>query len=135
MSKKQMTPTLAKALANQVQASLIKKINAPETADSIRNTIEKTKEWKKYVKIKAEIKSLTHAAEELSRELEVKYSNEFVKIDIHCWNDPWVRVQERYQYRSLEFIRDVILVEDYTSSGTETSEELIERISNKLLKS
>lgn len=130
-----MTPTLAKALANQVQASLIKKINAPETADSIRNTIEKTKEWKKYVKIKAEIKSLTHAAEELSRELEVKYSNEFVKIDIHCWNDPWVRVQERYQYRSLEFIRDVILVEDYTSSGTETSEELIERISNKLLKS
>lgn len=132
MSKK-LTPTIAKALAEKVRANLKAKLVGADT--QVRQAAESSKEWKRLVKLYEERKKIVDEMNSLSTEIEKKYSTDVasVSVSVYSTHSPELRVRENSLIVSLESIRDTILIEDYMSGGTETPEEMIERITNKIL--
>lgn len=131
---KKLTPTIARALAEKVLVELRTKVNGME--DSIKKKIYSSKEWKEYVKLYQERKKISDRIDTLQRVIKDTHTNNVAKVDIYTYsNNPEVRIYDNGKNVSLDAIKDTILIEDYMSGGTETAEELINRITTKLLKS
>lgn len=134
MSKK-MTTTIAKALAEKVRAKLAEQVSGTDT--KIRKTVVASKEWKQYLKIYAEKKAIIEKANALEKEIKDKYTTNVAKVDVYTYSNsgPELRVYENQKVVSIDSIKDTILIEDYLSGGTETAEQMIERITQQLLNS
>lgn len=132
MSKK-MTPTIARALAEKIREKL--KVSVLGMDTKVCAKVQSTKEWKEIVKLHTERKKTNDRIDALEKSIRTTYSTGVMDVRVSTYSTgPELRVQENYNVASVEAIKDTLLIEDYMSGGTETAEQLIERITNKLLK-
>lgn len=130
MSKK-LTPTIARALAEKVRAEL--KARNADNSTAIVSKIEKSKDYKDLLKLNTQIHDLEIKKAELKKSIEEKHSSKIadVSISLYSYNNPSIYVRE-HASASVESIKDMILIEDYMSENTLTSEEFITMIVDKL---
>lgn len=133
MSRK-MTPTIARALAEKVRVKLSEQVTGTDA--KIKKIIESSTEWKAYLKLAIEKKAISEKLQNAENAIKSKHTSNIARIDIYSYNNsgPEIRVYENQKVVSVDSIKDTILIEDYLSGGTETAEEMIERITKQLLK-
>lgn len=131
---KKLTTTIARALAEKVREKLKESVQGLDT--SVCKQVKSTKEWKEMVKLNEEKKKITERMAALEHTLETTHTTGVISVDVCTYSSGSLelRVRENYNVASVEAIKDSILIEDYLSDGTETAEQLVERITNKLLK-
>ena len=130
MSKK-LTTTIARALAEKVRAELVARNK--DTATTLKKKVESSKEFKELTKIMAQVNDLEKRKAELRDYLNHQFSTKVADVSVSLYNSvPSVYVREQSS-ASVDNIKDLILIEDYMSdSTTESAEDLIKRIADKL---
>ena len=129
MAQKILTATIIKAISKQVSEQLSKK--AKELEKVTRDKVTASKEYKQLLRLDEEQKQLTERKEKLKQEIVAKYSIPILSINVY---DNHVMVSESYRNVCSDRIRDMLLIEEYLSDGSETPEELINRIVLKMMK-
>lgn len=138
MSKK-MTTTIAKALASKVMNNLSIAFNQAVNAE--KKSVENSKEWKEVLKLKQNIIKLEKEFEDKKQAFFDSLTNKDFSYSYKSYsnkhNTPEVSVRYNNQGSNITYdslINDII-IEDYTSNGGESGEELVTRITKTILSS
>lgn len=132
MSQKKLTPTIAKALAEKVRAELTARNKG--TAETLEKKVESSKLYKELVLTISKIADLEEKKQTLKKELENNFSTKISDVNVSVYGEkPRVYVNYHAAF-SVESIKDMILIEDYMSNTTMTSDEFIKFIADKLSK-
>lgn len=138
MSKK-MTTTIAKALASKVMNNLSIAFNQAVNAE--KKSVENSKEWKEVLKLKQNIIKLEKEFEDKKQAFFDSLTNKDFSYSYKGYsnkpNTPEVSVRYNNQGSNITYdslINDII-IEDYTSNGGESGEELVTRITKTILSS
>lgn len=126
---KKLTSTIAKALAEKVRHEL--KQHTSKLSADLKAKVEASKEHKEYMKVQKQIEELHVKQRTLAESMQNKFSTKIAQINIYSSGN--ISVYDTNN-ASVEGIRDLILIEDYLSDGTETTEQLIDRMVAKLIK-
>lgn len=130
MSKK-LTPTIAKALAEKVRAALLTRTKG--TSEALKKKVESSKLYKELLLTDTKQRELEEKKASLKTEIENTFSTKIndVSISGYGYSKPSVYIREHVS-SSVESIKDLILIEDYMSENTMTSDEFIDMIVDKL---
>lgn len=132
MSQKKMTPIIAKALAEKVKQELQKRNK--NLSETLKTKVESSKEFKAYLKLHNEVAALSDKKEELRKAITEKYSSNLCDVSIPGYSQNTEVYVRDTIYLSVESIKDMILIEDYMSDSSLTSEEFVNLIVEKLTK-
>lgn len=133
MSKK-MTTTIARALAEKVRTKLKDAVTGMDT--KVKAKITSSKEWKELAKLQLEKQKIVNQMSVIEETIRKTYTTGVMDVQVSVYSTgPELRIRENYNVSSVDAIKDTILIEDYLSGGTETAEQMIERITQQLLKS
>jgi hypothetical protein len=132
MSQKKMTPIIAKALAEKVKQELQKRNK--NLSETLKTKVESSKEFKAYLKLHNEVVALSDKKEELRKAITEKYSSNLCDVSIPGYSQNTEVYVRDTIYLSVESIKDMILIEDYMSDSSLTSEEFVNLIVEKLTK-
>lgn len=133
MAKKILTPTIATALAERV----MQKLNElrDNTSNDLKNKGEKSKDFKEYCKLIAQIDHLEKKKEILQKNFEKDNSKMNFKVSIqksYPDNVGKVNVYASSRY-TLSELKGLILLEDYITGEEKTVDQLVQIIISKLL--
>lgn len=133
MAKKILTPTIATALAERV----MQKLNElrDNTSNDLKNKAEKSKDFKGYCKLIAQIDHLEKKKEILQKNFEKDNSKMNFKVSIeksYRDNVGKVKVYPSSPYTISE-LKGLILLEDYITGEEKTVDQLVQIIISKLL--
>lgn len=132
MSQKKLTPIIAKALAEKVRAELLYRHKG--TSEILIKKVEDSKLYKDLLAIISKINELEKKKQALRNEIEDKYSTNISDVNISAYHSqPQVSVNYNSTFY-VESIKDIILIEDYMSDDTKTSEEFVKYIADKIIK-
>lgn len=132
MSKK-LTPAIAKALAERVRAEVIARTKG--TSEAIEKKIDSSKLYKELVLLVTKQRELEQKKSDLIKEIESTFSTKLNSVTISHYGHserPSIYVRE-HSSASIDNIKDMILIEDYLSTGNETAEQLVDKLVKKLL--
>ena len=132
MSQKKMTPIIAKALAEKVKQELHKRNK--NLSETLKTKVESSKEFKAFLKLHNEVEALSDKKEELRKAIVDKYSSHLCDVSIPTYSHKTEVYVRDTIYLSVDSIKDMILIEDYMSDSTLTSEEFVNLIVEKLTK-
>lgn len=134
MSQKKMTPTIAKALAEQVRDELRK--NASSHAEKLKQSIKSSKEYKQLCKSDEQMAELRTKIDELRTAIQDKHSSMLADVSIYSYRtgEQSITIRETAMV-SVDGIKNMILLDDYFSDETDTPEELVQRIVDKIINS
>jgi len=134
MSQKKMTPTIAKALAEQVRDELRK--TATSYAETTKHKIKTSKEFKQLEKLMVQRADISNKMDEIRHSLEEKFSSKLADVSIYTYSahDTSITIRETACV-SVEGIKNMILLEDYLSDASESTEDLVKRIADKIMNS
>ena len=131
MSQKKMTPVIAKALAEKVRAELVARHKG--SSEAIVKKVESSKLYKELLLTITKMEELESKKQALRKEIEDNFSTKISDVGVSNYHSkPHVSVNYHSSF-SVDSIKDLILIEDYFSTGSDTTEELVERITDKLL--
>jgi hypothetical protein len=133
MSTKKLTPAIAKALAEKVRAELLTRTKG--TAEALKKKVESSKLYKELLLTTVKERELEEKKASLKTEIENTFSTKINDVSISGYgnSEPHVYIREHVS-SSVESIKDLILIEDYMSDNTMTSDEFIKFIADKLSK-
>ncbi len=133
MSTKKLTPAIAKALAEKVRAELLTRTKG--TAETLKKKVESSKLYKELLLTTVKERELEEKKASLKTEIENTFSTKINDVSISGYghSQPSVYIREHVS-SSVESIKDLILIEDYMSDNTMTSDEFIKFIADKLSK-
>jgi hypothetical protein len=133
MSTKKLTPAIAKALAEKVRAELLTRTKG--TAETLKKKVESSKLYKELLLTTVKERELEEKKASLKTEIENTFSTKINDVSISGYghSEPSVYIREHVS-SSVESIKDLILIEDYMSDNTMTSDEFIKFIADKLSK-
>ncbi len=131
--QKRLTSAIATALAERVRIKLRDLVKGIDQI--IKEEIESSKEYKKYNSLLEKKKVLDKELKVLSESISKKYDSKIIRVSLSHTSDHHcsLNVRENMSNTSFEAIKNSILIEDYMSGGTETAEELVERITKQFL--
>jgi hypothetical protein len=135
MSQKKMTPTIAKALAEQVRDELRK--TATSYAETTKDKIKTSKEFKQLEKLMIQKADISNKMDEIKHSIEEKFSSKLADVSIYTYgskSDTSITIRETACV-SVEGIKNMILLEDYLSDAPESTEDLVKRIADKIMNS
>ena len=129
---KKLTPTIATALAERVREKL--KLNANEVSKALIEKGKKNKNYKEFCKLEDQIAKLQEQSSLLKKAFENEMSTPIAKVYVSGYRpgNYGISITEKDQ-SSVDKIKGLILLEDYVSDGKETIEQLVDRITTKLL--
>lgn len=127
MSKK-LTPAIARILAERVREELKKQTVVLST--QLKKKVEASKEHKEYLKLVKQESEIQNKMKDLRNTIESRYSIPLAHVSLYSSGN--ITIYDT-KSSSVEGIRDMILVEDYLSGGTETAEQLVDKLVKKLL--
>ena len=133
MSQKKLTPVLAKALAEQVRDELRK--NASSHAEKLKEGIKQSKEYKQLCKFDEQMAELRTKIDDLRTAIQDKHSSMLADVSIYSYRtgEQSITIRETAMV-SVDSIKNMILLDDYFSDTTDTPEELVQRIVQKIIK-
>lgn len=133
MSQKKLTPVLAKALAEQVRDELRK--NASSHAEKLKESIKLSKEYKQLCKFDEQIEDLRTKIDSLRTTIQDKHSSMIADVSIYSYRrgEQSITIRETAMV-SVDSIKNMILLDDYFSDTTDTPEQLVQRIVDKIIK-
>ena len=133
MSQKKLTPAIAKALAEKVRAELLARTKG--TSETLKKKIAASKVYKELVSITVKQRELEEKKAILRNDIEETFSTRISDVSISSYghSEPDIYIREHVS-SSVESIKDLILIEDYMSDNTMTSDEFIKFIADKLSK-
>jgi len=135
MSQKKMTPTIAKALAEQVRDELRK--TATSYAETTKDKIKTSKEFKQLEKLMIQKTDISNKMDEIKHSIEEKFSSKLADVSIYTYgskSDTSITIRETACV-SVEGIKNMILLEDYLADAPENTEDLVKRIADKIMNS
>lgn len=132
MKQKPLTKTIATMLAEKVRQKL-----AEQTLDwstKYKDKLEKSKEFKEYVKLWEQREVISSRMSALSNEFSQRNTTDLAKVSINTYSSkaPTVSIRENNS-ASVEGVRDMLLLEDYFNGSTVTPEEMVDVVVKKLL--
>lgn len=132
MKQKPLTKIIATMLAEKVRQKL-----AEQTLDwstKYKDKLEKSKEFKEYVKLWEQREVISSRMSALSNEFSQRNTTDLAKVSINTYSSkaPTVSIRESSNV-SVEGIRDMLLLEDYFNGSTITPEEMVDVVVKKLL--
>lgn len=132
MSQKKMTPTIAKALAEQVRDELRK--NASSHAEKLKQSIKSSKEYKQLCKCDEQMAELRTKIDDLRTAIQDKHSSMIADVSVYSYRsgEQSINIRETAMV-SVEGIKNMILLDDYFSDTTDTPEQLVKRIVDKII--
>lgn len=133
MSQKKLTPTIAKALAEQVREELKK--NASAHAEKIKQDIKASKDYKQLCKYDQQMSEIRTKIDELRHAIQDKHSGMLADVSIYSYRsgEQSITIRETAMV-SVEGIKNMILLDDYFSNSSDTPEELVQRVVQKIIK-
>lgn len=133
MSQKKLTPAIAKALAEKVRAELLARTKG--TSETLKKKVESSKLYKELLQTVTKQRELEEKKASLKTEIENTFSTKINDVSISGYghSEPSVYIREHVS-SSVESIKDLILIEDYMSDNTMTSDQFIKFIADKLSK-
>lgn len=133
MSQKRLTPTLAKALAEQVREELKRK--ASSHAETIKSTIKSSKDYKQLVKYEQQANEIRSKIDEIRHSIQEKHSTILADVSIYSYrsNEFSISIRETAMV-SVDGIKNMILLDDYFSNSSDSPEQLVQRIVQKIIK-
>lgn len=133
MSQKRLTPTLAKALAEQVREELKRK--ASSHAETIKSTIKSSKDYKQLVKYEQQANEIRSKIDEIRHSIQEKHSTILADVSIYSYrsNEFSISIRETAMV-SIDGIKNMILLDDYFSNSSDSPEQLVQRIVQKIIK-
>lgn len=138
MKKKELTPTIAKALAEQTMPVILQGIE--KKIQDIKEDVLKTSAFKKLVKMEKELKDLEDNIQTCKNAISLNFSTSQLAVRFGRWNNNQssksieVYPIEGQPEINIDYVKNMILAEDYLSTGTETMDELVKRISTAIMK-
>lgn len=132
MSQKKLTPVLAKALAEQVRDELRK--NASSHTEKLKESIKLSKEYKQLCKFDEQMAELRTKIDDLRTAIQDKHSSMIADVSIYSYRtgEQSITIRETAMV-SVDSIKNMILLDDYFSDTTDTPEELVQRIADKII--
>lgn len=133
MSTKKLTPAIAKALAEKVRAELLTRTKG--TSEALKKKVASSRVYKELLLVTVKQRELDEKKAILKKDIEETFSTRIndVSISSYGYNTPEIYIREHIS-SSVESIKDLILIEDYMSDNTMTSDEFIKFIADKLSK-
>lgn len=126
---KKLTTTIARALAEKVRQELKK--HTEKLSNDTKAKVAASKEHKEYMRLVKQTDELNAKRNALCKSIEAKFSTDIMHISLYSSGN--ISVYDGSK-SSVDGIRDLILIEDYLSDGTETAEQLVDKLVKKLLK-
>lgn len=132
MSQKKLTPAIAKALAEKVRAELVARYKG--STETIVKKVESSKLYKELLATINKMEELEAKKQAIRKEIEENFSTKISDVGVSNYHlKPHVSVNYHSAF-SVDSIKDLILIEDYMSDNTMTSDEFIKFIADKLSK-
>lgn len=132
MSQKKLTPAIAKALAEKVRAELVARYKG--STETIVKKVESSKLYKELLATINKMEELEAKKQAIRKEIEENFSTKISDVGVSNYHSkPDVSVNYHSAF-SVDSIKDLILIEDYMSDNTMTSDEFIKFIADKLSK-
>lgn len=132
MSQKKLTPAIAKALAEKVRAELVARYKG--STETIVKKVESSKLYKELLATINKMEELEAKKQAIRKEIEENFSTKISDVGVSNYHSkPHVSVNYHSAF-SVDSIKDLILIEDYMSNTTMTSDEFIKFIADKLSK-
>lgn len=132
MSQKKLTPAIAKALAEKVRAELVARYKG--STETIVKKVESSKLYKELLATINKMEELEAKKQAIRKEIEENFSTKISDVGVSNYHSkPHVSVNYHSAF-SVDSIKDLILIEDYMSDNTMTSDEFIKFIADKLSK-
>jgi hypothetical protein len=131
MSKNKINRQIANILADRAQTQ-IKKINA-ENAEKAKAAIEKSKDYKEYLKLHAQKLELSKKLNELESKIEQENTSSAYSVRIYTYRGDKPSFSTCVGYPTASEIADDIILEAHFADSTVSQEDLIKNIVAKYI--
>lgn len=130
--KKPLSKSIATILAERVREKVYSSLKDNEK--DIRTKVVASKEAKEYLKLMDKIKELEQKKEILKEAISLKYSTPVFRVSVYgrCTGEIDVSTSCKTQFR-LDYIRDLLLLEDHFKENVMSTEQIVDTIVKKLI--